>query len=363
MTTTDTPDLLYLGRSRLHRNRANLIQTLHSVAALSELGVATRLYLPPWHSSVSLDQRLREMGIERALDVRPLQWLHRRWPPGILATLQGRQLRRTRALYVRSEELSLALAAHGIPHHLELHSLRALIQTGQLDRLIHYHQRGLIGQLLPISAAIAERLIERGAEAQRVHLCPSGVKLTAYAATPPLDRKRLVYPRSVYIGRISPDRGLGILLHLARSGIGQVRLIGETDAPIEVGPHLCYLGSIPHREVPAHYAESELVLLPYQPDLEHADGISPMKLFEAMAAGRVILASDIPPIREVIQDGHNGLLVDPTDPDAWLRAVQRLRHDPELALRLGAQARRDAQSYAWPQRARRIAAALQLISL
>lgn len=362
MTITDTPDLLYLGRSRLHRNRANLIQTLQSVAALGEIGVSTRLYLPPWHSSVSLDQRLHEMGIYSALDVRPLQWLHRRWPLAILATLQGRQLRRARALYVRSEQLSLALAAHGIPHHLELHSLRALIQAQQLDRLIDYHRRGLIGQLLPISAAIAGHLIERGAEARRVHLCPSGVDLNAYAAIEPLDRERLVYPRIVYIGRISPDRGLGILSHLAHSGIGQVRLIGEAAAPIEPGPHLRYLGSIPHREVPAQYAESELVLLPYQPELEHADGISPMKLFEAMAAGRVILASDIPPIREIIRDGDNGLLVDPTDADAWLSAVQRLRHDPDLALRLGAQARLDAQTYGWPQRARRIATALQLIS-
>ncbi|MCG8098998.1 MAG: hypothetical protein JAZ05_07925, partial [Candidatus Thiodiazotropha taylori] len=70
MLNTDIPDLIYLGRSRLHRNRANLIQTLHTVAALSELGIDTRLYLPPWHRPVTPQQRCDEMGISSKIDIR-----------------------------------------------------------------------------------------------------------------------------------------------------------------------------------------------------------------------------------------------------------------------------------------------------
>ncbi|MET0090964.1 MAG: hypothetical protein ABW068_13290 [Candidatus Thiodiazotropha sp.] len=64
------PELIYLGRSRLHRNRANLIQTLHTLAAFTELGIATRLYLPPWHSKVTPAQRLHDMGIDTPIDLR-----------------------------------------------------------------------------------------------------------------------------------------------------------------------------------------------------------------------------------------------------------------------------------------------------
>ena len=54
-----------------------------------------------------------------------------------------------------------------------------------------------------------------------------------------------------------------------------------------------------------------------------------------------IVASDLPPIREILQHGHNALLADPRDPSAWENAVKRLMQDPGLALQLAAQAQRD----------------------
>ncbi|MGD2138170.1 MAG: glycosyl transferase, partial [Gammaproteobacteria bacterium] len=94
MPNPDHPGLIYLGRSRLHRNRANLIQTLHTVAALTEIGIATRLYLPPWHSGVTVEQRLDEMGIPGRPEIRPAQLLHRRWPVSAFIRFHGRLLRR-----------------------------------------------------------------------------------------------------------------------------------------------------------------------------------------------------------------------------------------------------------------------------
>ena len=96
--------------------------------------------------------------------------------------------------------------------------------------------------------------------------------------------------------------------------------------------------------------------MPYQADLQHAASISPIKLFEAMAAGRVVLASDLPPIREVIRHGGNGLLVPADDPAAWIAAVQRVRAEPEAALAMAESARRDARDYSWQSRARKLLA-------
>lgn len=361
MSRIDAPDLIYLSRSRLHRNRANLIQTLHTVAALTELGVATQLYLPPWHRRVGLDRRLCELGIETRPDIQAVQLLHRRWPLAAFAYLYRQRLCRTPAVYLRSEELSLTLAAFGIRHHLELHTLRALIHSERLEQLIEYHRQGVIEHLFPISATIKNRLIENGADEQRIHLSPSGVDLKAYQTIPPLDLDRVSNPRIIYLGRISYDRGLGLLTELSELDAGFVQLVGDCDDPVIENPRLCYRSAVPHREVPALYAESELVLLPYQPELEHADGISPMKLFESMAAGRAIIASDIPPIREVIRDGHNGLLVAPRNAAAWHQAVMRLRRQPKFARRIADQARRDAMAYSWTQRATGIARTLNLL--
>ncbi|MES9993406.1 MAG: glycosyltransferase [Candidatus Thiodiazotropha sp.] len=362
MHKVDNPELIYLGRSRLHRNRANLIQTLHTVAALSEIGVKTRLYLPPWHKTISAQQRCEEMGIEAIPDIRGVQLLHRRWPTTLFPRFHKRTLCSAKAVYVRSPELSLGLASQRIHHHFEVHTLQPMRRKGLLNRIIDLHRQGLIGYLIPISKSAAAALIAAGADERRIHVSPSGVDLKRFEAIPSLDLQRLPRPRIVYLGRISLDRGLGILNHLASSDCGEVRLVGDCeDQPMDL-PNIDHRPAVPHRQVSALYAESEMVVLPYQPQLEHADGISPMKLFEAMAAARVIIASDIPPLREVLQHGHNALLADPEDPTAWEEAVKTLRQNPQLAGKLAQQARQDAVAYSWPERAAGIAKAIGLRS-
>jgi glycosyltransferase involved in cell wall biosynthesis len=351
MLNSDLPELIYLGRSRLHRNRANLIQTLHTVAALTGLGVKTRLYLPPWHGHVTPTQRLHEMGIEIPTDIRASQWLHRRWPASAFARFHKRMLRRAKAVYVRSAELSLGLASQGIPHHFEVHTLQPMLRNKQLSQVINYHRRGVIGQLIPISQSAAAALIDAGADSDRIHVSPSGVELQAFQKVPKLNSAALNHPRIVYLGRISRDRGLDILTHIAKANLGEVQLVGDCDDPVPDLPALHHRPSVPHREVAQLYAESELVILPYQTELSHADGISPMKLFEAMAAGRPVIASDIPPLREILQSDRNALLADPKDPQSWVRAVRKLSDNHDLAQRLAQQARKDANAYSWPNRA------------
>ncbi|MET0122204.1 MAG: glycosyltransferase family 4 protein [Candidatus Thiodiazotropha sp. 6PLUC9] len=360
MLNSDLPDLIYLGRSRLHRNRANLIQTLHTVAALTGLGIKSRLYLPPWHRPVTPAQRLDEMGIETPTDIRASQLLHRRWPTSAFARFHKRMLGRAKAVYVRSPELSLGLASQGIVHHFEVHTLQPMIQKGQLKQVVDYHRQGVIGHLIPISQSAAKALIEAGADEARIHVSPSGVELETFQKVAPLDKAALNHPRIVYLGRISRDRGLDILSEIAYADQGKVLLVGDCDDPVPDHPAIQYRPSVPHREVAALYENSELVILPYQADLSHADGISPMKLFEAMAAGRPIIASDIPPLREILQPGRNALLADPKDPQSWVRAVGELRDNPELAQRIALQAREDANAYSWPNRAANIVHAIGL---
>ena len=142
-------------------------------------------------------------------------------------------------------------------------------------------------------------MIASGAVAERIHVAPSGVDLQAFADIADFNPKKLQdKPRLNYIGRISRDRGLGIFESLARCQRYRVSLIGPTDevpaADAELYP------AVPYKEVPHWYGRTDIVLLPYQTELDHAASISPLKLFEAMAAGRPVIASDLPSIREVI---------------------------------------------------------------
>jgi glycosyltransferase involved in cell wall biosynthesis len=350
--------VIYLGRSRLQRNRANLIQTLHMVNAFGAVGVGITLYLPPWPRSVLLEERLGDFGIEAPCDIRASRLLHRRWNAWPFVRLYRGRLKAARGVYTRSVQISATLSAAKVAHSLEIHEAgRELIGKGYLADIVEQHRRGIIRWLFPISRAAAGVLLDAGAVPERVRVCPSGVRIACFENLPPFDPERLSAPRIVYLGRLSRDRGLDIFERLAGQRIGEITLVGEQDDAVRACDGLNVVPFVPHREVPAWWGRSDVVLLPYQKNLPHADSISPIKLFEAMAAGRPIVASDLPAIREIVGHERTALLVEPDDVEGWIAAVRRLRNDPDLACRLAWAAREKAREYSWEKRAEHIAGA------
>ena len=83
---------------------------------------------------------------------------------------------------------------------------------------------------------------------------------------------------------------------------------------------------------------------------------SPLKLFEYMAAGRAIVASDLPSIREVLTDDVSAVLVAPGDAAALAQGIRRLADDAALRARLAAAAARAVAEYSWDERAARLEA-------
>jgi glycosyltransferase involved in cell wall biosynthesis len=80
--------------------------------------------------------------------------------------------------------------------------------------------------------------------------------------------------------------------------------------------------------------------------------MSPLKIFESMAHGRALIASDLPVLREVVEDGVTGLLCAPEDLAGWQAAVQRLIDAPEVAHAIGRRAREVvARRHTWLGRA------------
>jgi glycosyltransferase involved in cell wall biosynthesis len=78
---------------------------------------------------------------------------------------------------------------------------------------------------------------------------------------------------------------------------------------------------------------------------------SPLKVFEYMAAGLPIVASELPALREVLRHEENALLVPPDDAPALAAALRRLTSEPALAERLRHQAHADVAGRTWEARA------------
>jgi glycosyltransferase involved in cell wall biosynthesis len=271
---------------------------------------------------------------------RPFIWLHQQ------------ELRAARRIYTRVPEAALALTRAGLTCHLEVHDVAKLGAETLLERVVQAHDEGRIGWLIPISRAARDRLVEAGADPARIHVAPSGVNTEAFGNVRAFDPAQLDQPRLVYIGRLSADHGLAVLQHLASRPHLTVTAVGAAESGEK--DVIERVGMVAHREVPGWYDRAQIAVMPYQPSLGHAASISPIKLFEAMAAGRPIVISDLPTIREIVEHERHALLVDPLDHGAWVHAVERLRNDRGLAARLASEARRHVAQYAWTERARGI---------
>ena len=73
-----------------------------------------------------------------------------------------------------------------------------------------------------------------------------------------------------------------------------------------------------------------------------------------MASERPVVASDLPSLGELFEDGRNGLLVRPDCPDDLARGIRQILEDPAPAQRLSAAGRESVRSRTWDQRARAI---------
>jgi glycosyltransferase involved in cell wall biosynthesis len=88
-----------------------------------------------------------------------------------------------------------------------------------------------------------------------------------------------------------------------------------------------------------------------------------MKTFSYLAAGRPIVAPDLPDLREVLRDGENALLVPPDNVDAAVAAIRLAVFNRPIGEQLGSVARRDAAQYTWQARAERLSRFLQNASI
>jgi glycosyltransferase involved in cell wall biosynthesis len=118
-------------------------------------------------------------------------------------------------------------------------------------------------------------------------------------------------------------------------------------------------GTLPQPRVAAELRRAAVVAVPFLKSGMTERHTSPIKLFEALAAGRPIVATDLPSSREVLRDGETALLAPPGDASALAAAIRRLLEDRALAERLARAAWDEAPQYSWDARARKLLALME----
>jgi glycosyltransferase involved in cell wall biosynthesis len=184
----------------------------------------------------------------------------------------------------------------------------------------------------------------------RMFVVPNSTHVPASRpALPPLNGTGPV--RLIIVGKLSEPKGHTFLLHallqilqrvpdvilqIVGSGPLEMKLKDEAVA-LGVDDHIEWAGQ--RNDVPQLLERAHLFVMS-----SLWEGLS-IALLEAMAVGHAVVVTDIPAMRDVVTDGHDGILVPAADPAALATAVVELLEDPERVTRLRRRAWETARKY------------------
>ncbi|HOG28171.1 MAG TPA: glycosyltransferase family 4 protein [Vicinamibacterales bacterium] len=225
-----------------------------------------------------------------------------------------------------------------------------------------------------ITAALARELEDRFGARTRLAVIPDGARLAPIDGTGLRARADGEAPVVAYAGHLYPWKGADVLVE-AVARLPEVRAVvvggmpGEPDLPRvcaladRIAPgRVRFTGLVEPPRVPALLRDADVLVVPNTPGRASASYTSPLKLFEYMASGRPIVASDLPALGEVLRRDENAVLVEAGNAEALAAALARVLGDAPLAARLAAQAREDASGWTWDARARRLEALLDAVA-
>jgi len=390
--------IIYFADVRFPLERANGIQTMETCYALVKGGHSVDLIVrPDTHSpprdpfsyyGLTADARLR---VERAPVTGPAMAKR----IGYLAFAIGRAMGTARADVLLTRDLGVASAILRLPRSkraplvYESHgyapdvasALPSLVATAdtpsprKLRRLAAreaYVWRTADGYVT-ITDGLRSELESKLGSRPRIAIVPDGVRISN--AENPLLLNRVDGPGQPasavvgYAGHLYAWKGVDVLLealaqlpntrglivggHPAEPDLARTKAVADRRG---ISDRVTFTGLVDPARVQEWLRQADVLVLPNPASAISTRYTSPLKLFEYMAAGRPIVSSDLPSIREVLRDDENALLVAPGDPTALASAIDRLLKDRALATRLARAAFDAVPNYSWQRRAERLEA-------
>jgi len=231
------------------------------------------------------------------------------------------------------------------------------------DPLIHRWMERLDGR---IAVSEASRSYNHTYFPGEYVIIPNGIDIARFGGEGvlPFERYRDGRPTVLFVGRLEYRKGFKYLLRAwpwVREAVPDARLlvVGAFDKRRK-RPYILYarrrgirgvrfIGPATESDLPRYYRTADLFCAP-------SAGFESfgIVLLEGMAAGVPIVASDIPGYRSVLEDGRQGILVQPRHPPALAKAIIDLLRDPDRRARMGQEGKAKAVAYDWPKVARQV---------
>jgi glycosyltransferase involved in cell wall biosynthesis len=395
--------IIYVASARLPTEKAHGYQIVSMCEAFAEQGVELELVYPTRHQ---FDPALRQADLHAYYGVAPSFRVRELaspdpmpWVAGLSGAFHGGasllrsyywawQVAHVLAsesapdiYYTRDAAVALCLTRRGAPVVFEGHTVPRRLQRPLYRRLC---RRPSLVLTAVVTRFIREGLLELGFPPDRVVVHPDAVDLRRFRDLPDIRGSRRTLGLDVerpivgYIGRFTAlglEKGIAELIDAVaavrrESGLDVMLLCvgGPLDRVSEYrrraeaqglpASAFRFLDRVPPAQVPLWMRACDVATIPWSWNEFSAYFTSPLKLFEYLAAGLPIVASDLPSLREVLMDGENALLVEPGSPSALAAGMLKVLVDTDMRRRLAANARSTAARYTWSGRAASILAEL-----
>jgi glycosyltransferase involved in cell wall biosynthesis len=177
-----------------------------------------------------------------------------------------------------------------------------------------------------------------------------------------------------YVGSLYPGKGMETLIPLAKACPEvEFHVVGGTPAQIKqfgatASSNVVFHGFKSQQEIPGYITSFNMLIAPYTrtvivSEKQGANNLalwmSPLKIFEYMSSARPIITSDLPVIREILQDGVSARMCRPEVLEDWVNAVRELADNDALCVALAIRALNDFEEYyTWDKRVEEILKAI-----
>ncbi|MCE9594887.1 MAG: glycosyltransferase family 4 protein [Planctomycetes bacterium] len=385
--------LVLVANARIPSQRAQSIQLMHTASAFQRAGASVTLLAAERRKKIALPDGqdvFSYYGVPAnarpKLETAPCV----DWVDGVPVLLQYFPARLQELTFARNAATQvLARHAQSLVYSREIESARHLVRRGLERVFLELHRvpggqtrrrwlreaaRGVRG-VVAISGGVREDLIALGVDGEKIRVEHDALDPQRFRSPPKRDDARAELglaakrPVVVYTGGLLAWKGADLLIDVARAlpsvqfviaggmdkDVERLKLLSDGVANLRID------GFQPPTRVPLYLAAADVTVVPNRSEPAiSAKYTSPLKIFEAMAVGLPIVASDLPSIREILEHERDALLVAPDSAEPFVRGIERLLGDDALRAKLRARLLERAPENTWDARARRLLAWMEL---
>ncbi len=353
---------------------ANSIQVMKMAQALAEEGHTLQVFAPANGSNPSWKELAAHYGLTGRFEISwlPARPVLRRYDYAF-AALRAARAWGAELIYTRLPQAATLAALRGQPTIFELHDL----PSGTMGPWLLRRFLGARGarRLVVNTNFLAEEIRKRyrlPARADFLEVAPNGVDVQRYAELPsPRSARKSLRLREAftvgYSGHLYAGRGIRQMLELAQR-LPKLRFLLVGGRPEDVAArkeqarglkNVHFTGFVPNADLPLYQAACDALLIPYSRHVAGSSGgdiapyTNPLKMFEYLACGRPVVASDLPILREILNEA-NAIMLPVGEVQTWVDALLALQRSPRRRAALAKAGRLTAAEYTWQKRAQRL---------